>query len=203
MQDSFAARMGRWSVQHRKKAILGWIAFVIASLAIGSAIGVKSPENEVSYVGDSGKAHELVDEHFPTQNTESIIVQAPKGAGAQDPAVRAALKQFQIDFAHQPSGAVLDGRDIGTVIAPDATVKLFVTASPEIRAERRYKQLIGKGIEATIQPILQDLRERDERDSQRSVAPLRQNADAELLDTSALTIDQAVARVMAWAQAKA
>ncbi len=91
MQDSIAARMGRWSAQHRKKAIFGWIAFVIVSLVAGTALGVKSPENEVTYVGDSGKAHELVDDHFPTQNVESIIVQARKGGGAQDPAVRAAV----------------------------------------------------------------------------------------------------------------
>src|SRR5688500_15683255 len=83
--------MGRWSAQHRKKAIFGWIAFVIVSLVAGTALGVKSPENEVTYVGDSGKAHELVDDHFPTQNVESIIVQARKGGGAQDPAVRAAV----------------------------------------------------------------------------------------------------------------
>jgi uncharacterized membrane protein YdfJ with MMPL/SSD domain len=91
VQDSFAARMGRWSAQHRKKAIFGWIAFVIVSLVAGTALGVKAPENEVTYVGDSGKAHELVDDHFPTQNIESIIVQARKGGSAQDPAVRAAV----------------------------------------------------------------------------------------------------------------
>lgn len=89
---------------------------------------------------------------------------------------------------------------MGSVIFPDAKTKVFLTASVEIRAERRYKQLIAKGIEATITPILQDLRERDERDSQRSVAPLRQTADAELLETTALTIDEAVAKVLGWAQ---
>ena len=71
---NFAARMGRWSAQHRKKAIFGWIAFVDLSLVIGSALGVKAPEDDTTYVGDSGKAHQLVDEHFPTENTESIIV---------------------------------------------------------------------------------------------------------------------------------
>ncbi len=91
MQDNFAARMGRWSAQHRKKAIFGWLAFVIVSLIIGSAVGVRAPEDEVTYVGDSGKAHELVDAHNPKQNVESVIVQAPKGAGATDPSVRAAV----------------------------------------------------------------------------------------------------------------
>ncbi len=91
MQDNFAARMGRWSAQHRKKAIFGWLAFVIVSLIVGSAVGVRAPDDEVTYVGDSGKAHELVDAHNPTQNVESVILQAPKGASAQDPSVRAAV----------------------------------------------------------------------------------------------------------------
>jgi RND superfamily putative drug exporter len=83
--------MGRWSAQHRKKAIFGWLAFVIVSLIVGSAVGVRAPEDEVTYVGDSGKAHELVDAHNPTQNVESVILQAPKGASATDPSVRAAV----------------------------------------------------------------------------------------------------------------
>ena len=114
------------------------------------------------------------------------------------PAVREALLFRQRLFRKAP-GLVGDGRDMGSVVFPDAGTKVFLTATAEVRAERRYKQLIAKGIEATITPILQDLRERDERDSQRSVAPLRQTADAELLETSALTIDEAVARVLGWA----
>ena len=114
------------------------------------------------------------------------------------PAVREALLFRQRLFRRAP-GLVGDGRDMGSVVFPDAGTKVFLTASVEIRADRRYKQLIAKGIEATMQPILQDLRERDERDSQRSVAPLRQSADAELLDTSALSIEDAVARVLEWA----
>ncbi|MFC5302656.1 bifunctional 3-phosphoshikimate 1-carboxyvinyltransferase/cytidylate kinase [Azospira restricta] len=128
--------------------------------------------------------------------TEEMSSGASKVAAL--PAVRAALLFRQRLFRRAP-GLVGDGRDMGSVVFPDAKTKVFLTASVEIRAERRYKQLIGKGIEATIQPILQDLRERDERDSQRSVAPLRQSDDAELLDTSALTIDEAVAKVLAWA----
>jgi uncharacterized membrane protein YdfJ with MMPL/SSD domain len=87
-EKNLAARMGRWSAQHRKKAIGGWLAFVIVSFIIGGALGVKAPENEQSYVGDSGKAHQLVDDHFPTQNTESIILQ---GSSASDPALKAAV----------------------------------------------------------------------------------------------------------------
>jgi len=84
------------------------------------------------------------------------------------------------------------------VIFPDAKLKVFLTASAEVRAERRYKQLIEKGFPANMQAILLDLRERDRRDSERSVAPLQQNADAVLLDTSGLTIDQAVDQVLDW-----
>ncbi|ESQ75824.1 d(CMP) kinase [Asticcacaulis sp. AC402] len=109
------------------------------------------------------------------------------------PAVRAALKQFQIDFAYQPSGAVLDGRDIGTVIAPDATVKLFVTATPEIRANRRWKQLVKSNPGLTFEDVLSDIRIRDERDSSRSSAPLEKAGDALLLDTSDLGIEAAIA----------
>jgi 3-phosphoshikimate 1-carboxyvinyltransferase len=111
--------------------------------------------------------------------------------------VREALLFRQRLFRRKP-GLVGDGRDMGSVVFPDAGTKVFLTASVEIRAERRYKQLIAKGIAATMQPILQDLRERDERDSTRSVAPLQQSADAELLETSALTIEQAVAKVLGW-----
>ena len=95
-------------------------------------------------------------------------------------------------------GLVADGRDMGSVVFPDAQTKVFLTASVEVRAQRRYKQLIEKGIAANITAILLDLRARDERDSQRSVAPLQQNEDAELLETSALTIAQAVEQVLAW-----
>ena len=96
-----------------------------------------------------------------------------------------------------------DGRDMGSVVFPDAQTKVFLTASVEVRAQRRYKQLIEKGISASMRPILQDLRERDERDSQRQVAPLRQSEDAHLLDTSSLTIQQAVDRILAWSEAAA
>jgi cytidylate kinase len=105
--------------------------------------------------------------------------------------VRAALLKFQRDFAAQAGGAVLDGRDIGTVIAPDAPAKLFVTASPQVRAERRWKQLIGQGETVSFDDVLADIRIRDERDSHRAAAPLVRAADAVLLDTSDKTISQA------------
>jgi len=114
------------------------------------------------------------------------------------PAVRAALLFRQRAFRRAP-GLVADGRDMGSVVFPDASPKVFLTASVEVRAERRYKQLIEKGIAAKLPPLLLDLRERDERDSQRSVAPLQQSRDAELLDTTDLTIENAVAQVLVWA----
>jgi len=114
------------------------------------------------------------------------------------PSVRAALLALQRAFRKAP-GLVADGRDMGSVVFPDAGTKIFLTASAEVRAERRYKQLIGKGMGDNISlfQILQDIRQRDERDSARSAAPLRKFDDASLLDTSSLNIDQAVAAVMA------
>ena len=107
------------------------------------------------------------------------------------PQVREALMNYQRAFAVQPPGAVLDGRDIGTVIAPGADVKLFVVASPEVRARRRVAELRGRGEAADEAEVLADLRRRDERNSRRTVAPLVQAPDAHLLDTTNLSIDAA------------
>ena len=112
------------------------------------------------------------------------------------PSVRTALLERQQQFAAQPGGAVLDGRDIGTVVAPNAEVKLFVTASPEIRAQRRVRELLERGMPAHYEDVLADIRARDERDSGRSVAPLKQATDAILLDTSELTAGEAVAKAI-------
>jgi len=107
------------------------------------------------------------------------------------PEVRAALLKLQKDFAHRPEGAVLDGRDTGTVIAPEADVKIFVTASAEMRAARRLRELAAKGEEMTLDAVLAAIRERDRRDSERAVAPLKPAADAVLLDTTDLDIEAA------------
>src|SRR5690348_8495761 len=112
------------------------------------------------------------------------------------PSVRAALLDRQQQFAEQPAGAVLDGRDIGTVIAPRAAVKLFVTASPEVRAERRLKELQARGMEAHYADVLADIRARDERDSTRAVAPLIPAPDAMILDTSNLDVAQSIAKAI-------
>ena len=113
---------------------------------------------------------------------------------AADPEVRAALLAFQREFARRQGGAVLDGRDIGTVIAPEAEVKLYVTASAEVRAERRRAELAAKGDERPFDEVLADVRTRDERDANRADAPLRRAADAVLIDTTDLSIEEAVER---------
>ena len=113
------------------------------------------------------------------------------------PLVRAALLQRQKRFAHQPGGAVLDGRDIGTVIAPDADAKLFVKAIPRVRARRRHAELQAAGSTLSFDKVLADIRARDARDSGRTAAPLVMATDAMLLDTSYLSIDTSVDRAVA------
>ena len=124
--------------------------------------------------------------------------------GASEVAVHPAVRRTLLDLQHsfrKPPGLVADGRDMGMVVFPDAALKIFLTASAEVRAERRYKQLMTKGIRANLLDILQDLQKRDTRDQQRLVAPLQQSADAKLLETSQLTIEQSVERVLEMAQA--
>lgn len=124
------------------------------------------------------------------------IAQAASKVAALPP-VRAALVDFQRAFATRAGGAVLDGRDIGTVICPEADVKLFVTATDAVRAERRYLELSAKGSDTTRAAVLADLRERDARDSARTAAPMVAAPDALVLDTSRMTIGQAVAAAIA------
>jgi cytidylate kinase len=112
------------------------------------------------------------------------------------PAVRAALLEFQRAFAARPPGAVLDGRDIGTVVCPDADIKFYVIASDEIRAQRRHKELLDRGKASIYARVLQDLKERDARDSERSVAPMKLAKDAVVLDTTVLDAEAAYAAAM-------
>jgi cytidylate kinase len=111
--------------------------------------------------------------------------------------VRTALRELQLAFRRAP-GLVADGRDMGTIVFPDADLKIFLTASLEARAERRYKQLIEKGLTANMRDLLADLRVRDERDSTRATAPLRPAEDAYRLDSSTLSIDEVVAQILTW-----
>ena len=130
--------------------------------------------------------------------TDAIRAEACSNAAsriAAYPRVRAALLERQRAFRQLP-GLVADGRDMGSVVFPGAGLKIFLTASAETRAQRRYKQLMEKGIDANISTLLQDIRERDARDSNRSVAPLQQGAGTSLLDTTSLDIGQAVDSVL-------
>ena len=111
--------------------------------------------------------------------------------------VRTALLKRQRAF-REPPGLVADGRDMGTVVFPDATLKVFLTASPQVRAERRYKQLIEKGMDANLRALSRDLKERDARDANRAVAPLVPAADSQVLDSTALSIEEVVGRILDW-----
>ena len=170
-----------------KQAAIDW-ADEAAVAAIAAGLDVEFSESDIRLngclVGDAIR-------------TEEMSAGASKVAAL--PAVREALLFRQRAFNKAP-GLIGDGRDMGSVVFPRAALKVFLTASAEARAERRYKQLIEKGFSANLADLLLDLRQRDERDSQRSVAPLRQEADAKLLDTTHLTIEQAVNQVLEWSR---
>ena len=138
-------------------------------------------------------AQALVAEDLDAEGLRTPTVAQAASRVAVVPEVRAALVDFQRAFAARAGGAVLDGRDIGTVICPDAKVKLFVTASAEVRAERRYLELSGNGHDVTREGVLHDLQVRDARDSEREAAPLVAAADAVVIDTSDMSIEAAVA----------
>jgi cytidylate kinase len=143
--------------------------------------------DDVIYLADEDVSHAI--------RAEEVGNMASKIAAL--PSVRQALFDLQLGFRQAP-GLVADGRDMGTVIFPTAKLKVFLTASAEARAQRRYKQLIDKGFSANMNDLLTDLRARDERDTGRAVAPLVAAADAHILDTSAMGVDQAVEQVLTW-----
>ena len=159
--------------------------------------------NLVRFGGDPGNVFEAVracdlgSVSFDDPELRSELVGSYASRISAYPAVRAHLLDRQRAFAGQDGGAVLDGRDIGTVIAPDATVKLFVTASPEVRATRRLAELTHRGLSAHYEEVLADISARDERDSGRKTAPLVRAADALLLDTSDLDVPAAIAAAIA------
>ena len=133
---------------------------------------------------------------FDPERLRSREIGEASSVVASIPAVRAALIEMQQNFAARPEGAVLDGRDIGTVICPNARIKIFVTASPETRAQRRALELAGRGEPADYNLILEDVRKRDARDSARQTAPLKQAPDAILIDTTELDKDAVFARAL-------
>jgi cytidylate kinase len=144
---------------------------------------------------------------FPDSLLDDAVLRTEEVGGLASrvsvhPAVRATLKDRQVSFASQPGGAVLDGRDIGTVIAPHADAKLFVTASAEVRARRRYEEMLLRGLDVDFENILADIRARDKRDTERADAPLKPATDAILLDTGDLTIGAAVQAAIAAVEAR-
>ena len=147
-------------------------------------------------------AQNLTPSDFTRDDLRTPAVAQAASQVAALPDVRAALVQFQRDFAGRSGGAVLDGRDIGTVICPDADAKLFVTASAAVRAERRYLELASKGLQTTRDQVLSDVIARDKRDSERDTAPLQAADDAVMIDTSDLSIDAAIAQAIAAIQGK-
>ncbi|MEP9352572.1 (d)CMP kinase [Xanthobacter sp. KR7-65] len=160
---------------------LGRLADEAASVEAARALDVTTLDPEALRTAELGEA--------------ASVVAARDG-------VRAALLDLQRRFAARPGGAVLDGRDIGTVICPDAPAKLFVTARPEVRADRRFRELAGRGEAVTYEAVLADIRKRDARDQGRSSAPLAMADDAILLDTSELGIEEAFAAALAVVEAR-
>ncbi len=162
--------------------------------AVGKKVLDQGGDPEDAEVAEAAaRALSAEDLHGDALRTDKVAQAASKVSAV--PGVRARLLDFQRDFAEWPpdgkAGSVLDGRDIGTVVCPEATVKLFITASMEVRAERRVKELQGRGLEAIHSRVLEDMKERDARDEQRSVSPLEPAKDAFQLDTSGLDADQA------------
>ena len=150
-------------------------------------------------------AKRVTPEHLQDRRLREERVTQFSSVVAAFPCVRAVLLDFQRDFASRPPrgrGAVLDGRDIGTIVCPEADAKIFVTASVEARARRRFKELREKGVEAIYERVLQDMKDRDARDSERQAAPLRPANDAFVLDTTALDADQAFAAAIAYIDGK-
>lgn len=162
------------------------------------AVGIRMLDGE----DPQAAAEALTAEDLARDGLRSQAVADAASKVATIAGVRAALVDFQRAFAARAGGAVLDGRDIGTVICPDAAVKLFVTAAPEVRARRRLAELAASGLETTFEAVLEDVRARDARDMDRLDAPLRPADDAEVLDTSDLGIAAAVARAVAIVEAR-
>ena len=186
------AASGKGTIAVRLGALFGFP--VLDSGLLYRAVGVKVLERGQD-LGDPAAALAAAVSLDPAELERPEVRTRRAGEAASRvavyPAVREALRDFQLDFAAREPGAVIDGRDIGTVIAPQAPAKLYVTATPEVRAHRRWKQLSGQGEAVAYDDILADIRVRDERDSARADSPMTMAADAVLLDTTEMTIDAA------------
>lgn len=200
---------GKGTVAARVATRLGWnyldsgsLYRIVALALVRAGIDLQA-ENELAALAQRLAAHfcdgrVLLDGVDVTDAIRSEANSAGASQIAALPAVRGALLERQRAYRVAP-GLVAEGRDMGSVVFPHARLKVYLTASAESRAQRRYKQLIEKGLPVTLDDLLQDLRERDARDAGRAVAPLQQCADALLLDTTAMSIDQAVDRIVSWA----
>jgi cytidylate kinase len=162
-------------------------------LTDADALAEVAEQMAIDWVGDKI----LLSDQDVTFDVRSEEVSKRASEVAKIPEVRKRLLKRQRAF-RRPPGLVADGRDMGTVVFPDATLKVFLTASPEVRAERRYKQLIDKGIPANLRSLSRDLAERDARDRSRTVAPLVPAPDSQVLDSSALSIDAVAELIVRW-----
>lgn len=165
---------------------------IYRAVAIKLVYDEASPEDEAAAIS---AAERLRPEDLANPQLRQEEVGRVASIISSYPKVREILLQFQRDFAAKPEGAVLDGRDIGTVVCPDADLKLFITASVQSRSQRRFAELSGQGIEVNSDSVLRDLQERDERDQRRQSAPLKPADDAVVIDTTALTADEVFEQV--------
>lgn len=202
---------GKGTLAQQMAQRLGWhyldsgaIYRVLAQAALKHQIDLTDETALVSIAGQLDVQFVLKDEQLQVVlegEDVSLLIRSEQAGNAASkvaafPAVRAALLQRQRDF-RQPPGLVTDGRDMGTVVFPDAAFKVFLTASAEVRAERRYKQLKEKGIDSNLSDLVAEISERDERDTQREVAPLRPADDAVILDSTQLGIEAVLEKVSA------
>ncbi len=193
---------GKGTLSQRLASLLGWhfldsgvlyrlVGYLALKRGIAwtetDALGALAAALPVEFRTGVEEAEILLEGECVTGRVRDEIIGAAASQVAAVPAVRAALLARQHEL-RQPPGLIADGRDMGTVVFPDAGLKIFLTASPEIRAQRRYNQLKGKGIDVNLAPLLEDIRARDERDAQRAVAPLKPADDAIILDTTRLGI---------------
>ena len=204
---------GKGAIAHRVADALLWhyldsgaLYRVAAFVALEQGLDLDS-EFALAHMASQLKPRFLADQIFLGEQDLSLAIRAEQvGTTASRiavfPALRVALLSLQRSFLREP-GLVADGRDMGTVVFADAALKVFLTANAEIRAQRRYKQLIEKGFSANLPALLADLKQRDERDANRATAPLKPAEDAMLVDSSALTIEEVVNTVLwAWQQRK-